>query len=325
MKVIEISRVAVVGMGTMGPKIAYRCIVSGFETFVFDSSRPALHNGMNRLESWLTEHVGEGRITADQAKSARGRLHFCTSLEECVSGVHLVIETVPEDLELKRRVFSEIDGLAPRETLICTNSSSLPCSKIADATERPDRIFNVNFSDPTHDRLVELMKGTQTANETILAAERFLRSLNMVPVITLKEIMGFSFNRIWRAIKREALFLVDQGFSSFEDIDRAWILEFGTPFGPFGLMDMIGLDVVRDIEMQYYLESGEERDRPPKVLDRLISQGHLGTKTGQGFYSYPDPDYKDPAWLHKEGRWREDLAGRLGLRPSESGPRKECL
>jgi 3-hydroxybutyryl-CoA dehydrogenase len=135
----------------------------------------------------------------------------------------------------------------------------------------------------------------------------------MVPIVTYKEIMGFSFNRVWRAIKREALHLVDAGFSDFEDLDRAWMLEFGTPYGPFGLMDMIGLDVVRDIEMQYYFESREERDRPPKLLDDLIANGRLGVKTGRGFYSYPNPNYKDPNWLHKLGPWGEDLTSKLTL------------
>ena len=223
----------------------------------------------------------------------------------------LVIETVPENLEIKRQVFGEIDRFASPQALIATNSSSLPCSRIADATRRPEKVFNINFADPTQDFEVEVMKGDQSATETLIAAERFCRSLKMVPIVTLKEIMGFSFNRIWRAIKREALHLVDGGYSSYEDIDRAWMLVFGTPYGPFGLMDMIGLDVVRDIEMQYYLDSGDESDKPPKLLDDLISQGSLGVKSGQGFYSYPDPDYKNKAWLHKEGPWAKDLYSKL--------------
>jgi 3-hydroxybutyryl-CoA dehydrogenase len=184
---------------------------------------------------------------------------------------------------------------------------------MADALSRQEIFFNINFSNPHEptDKLVELMRGAQTSNETLIAGAKFVRSLNMVPIVTYKEIMGFSFNRVWRAIKREVLHLVDQGYSDFQDIDRAWIMEFGTPFGPFGLMDIIGLDVVRDIEKQYYLDSGEERDKPPKLLDVMIDQGKLGVKSGEGFYAYPDPAYKNLHWLNKQGTYYEDISVKL--------------
>jgi 3-hydroxybutyryl-CoA dehydrogenase len=118
--------------------------------------------------------------------------------------------------------------------------------------------------------------------------------------------MGFTFNRIWRAIKREALHLVDDGYGDFEDIDRAWILLFGTPLGPFGLMDQIGLDVVQDIEKQYFLSSGDERDKPPDFLRDFIAQGRIGVKSGRGFYTYPNPEYKQAGWLRKELPWTSD-------------------
>jgi 3-hydroxybutyryl-CoA dehydrogenase len=125
----------------------------------------------------------------------------------------------------------------------------------------------------------------------------------MVPIVTEKEIMGFSFNRTWRAIKREVLHLVGGGYSNFEDIDRAWIMLFGTKWGPFGLMDDIGLDVIRDIENQYYEDSGEERDKPPQFLEDMIGRGRLGSKSGRGFYRHPNPEYLDEGWLTKEPPW----------------------
>lgn len=314
MKEPEIKHIAIVGAGTMGPRIAYRCIVSGLETFLYDKFPEALEKGMKQIQAWVAERTKDGRLTGEEAEAALARLHSSTTLQECVSRAGLIIETVPENLELKRKVFAEIDQVAPPGAFLCTNSSSLPCSRVAGVTRRPERVFNINFSDPTRDDLAEVMKGAQTANETVIAGERFVRSLNMVPIVTLKEIMGFSFNRVWRAIKREVLHLVDDGYSSFEDLDRAWMLEFGTPYGPFGLMDIIGLDVIRDIEKQYYLDSGEERDKPPKLLDDLIRQGRLGVKTGRGFYSYPEPEYKNRAWLRKEGHWSKELLSRLSLK-----------
>lgn len=308
MAIKEISRVAIVGAGTMGPKIAYRCAVSGLETFLYDKYPQVLETAMGCIRGWMAEKVAGGQLSAEEAESAQARLHACASLKECVADVDLVIETVPENLELKRQVFAEIDRLAPFEALICTNSSSLPCSRIADATGRPEKVFNINYSNPTDDLLVEIMKGTQTTRETITAGERFVRSCGMVPIVTLKEIMGFSFNRIWRAIKRECLHLVADGYSNFEDIDRAWMLEFDMSFGPFGLMDIVGLDVIRDIENQYFFDSRDERDRPPQFLEDMVSQGRLGVKSGRGFYTYPESEYKQDSWLRKVPPWTPDQA-----------------
>jgi 3-hydroxybutyryl-CoA dehydrogenase len=302
----KIRKVAVIGAGNQGPKIAYRCTISGIETVLYDKFSKALDGGKRRLMEYLDQE-----LSVEEAAEARTRLGFTLNLAEAVEDVDLVIEAVPENVSLKRQVWSEIDALAPLKALICTNSSCLPCSRLADATSRPEKAFNVNFSDPVHDDLVEVMKGVTTSDETFIAAIGFIRSLKMVAIVTYKEIMGFSFNRIWRAVKREALHLVDEGFSNYEDVDRAWMLEFGTPYGPFGLMDIIGLDVVRDIEEYYYQDSRDERDTLPKLLHDMIAEGRLGVKSGRGFYEYPNPAYKDAAWLRKQGRYKEDVEAKL--------------
>ena len=310
---MELSRIAIIGSGTMGAKISHRCIVSGLETRLYDKYPEALESAVAQIQEWLNERIQQGHMTTEQTKAARAKLHPCRTLSECLGGANLIIETVPENLELKRQVLAEIDDLLPPEAYVCSNSSSLPCSKMANALSRAERFFNINFSMPQEptDKLVELMRGEKTADEALVAGENFVRLLDMVPIVTYREIMGFSFNRVWRAIKREVLHLVDQGYSDYQDIDRAWMMEFGTPFGPFGLMDIIGLDVVRDIEEQYYLDSGEQRDKPPKILDEMISHGKLGVKSGRGFYSYPDPAYKERAWLLKEEPYREDIKVKL--------------
>jgi 3-hydroxybutyryl-CoA dehydrogenase len=295
--------VAIVGAGTMGSRIAYRSAVSGLETYLYDAFPDALSRAMESVQKWLNDRVSRGELTKAAAGSAWTRIHRCDSLQECVADVGLVIETIPESVELKRKVFAQIDGLAPPEAVIATNSSSLPCSRVADATKRPEKVFNINFSDPRVDDLVEVMKGAQTSEHTLATGVAFVRALGMVPIVTYKEIMGFSFNRVWRAVKREMLHLVANGYSSFEDLDRAWMLEFNMPYGPFGLMDRIGLDVIRDIEMQYYLDSGEERDKPPEMLEDMVAQGHLGVKSGRGFYTYPSPAFEQPGWLRREPPW----------------------
>jgi len=302
MTLSEITNVAIVGAGTQGSRIAFRCALGGKYVRLYDASPGALAQASALHQVLLKERTDDGRLTAEQAEAVWARLQPCATLAECVAGAGLVIEAVPEKLELKQQVFADMDRLAAPHVLFATNSSSIPSSRIASVTTRPDRIFNINFSDPSTDGdlLVEMMGSAETSPSTMETAERFVRSIGLVPVVTKREIMGFSFNRIWRAIKREALHLVDDGFSDYEEIDRAWMLEFRTPFGPFGFMDWIGLDVVRDIEIRYYLESGDEGDRPPKILDDLIAQGRLGMKTGRGFYTYPSPAYRNESWLRKE-------------------------
>ena len=307
MKSPEIKRVGIVGAGTMGTRIAFQCALSGKEVYLFDISPQVLDQAMEMTKGWITE-----RADPERAALAVSLLHPCTSLGDCLASVDLVIETVPEDLELKRQVFSELDQLAPAHVLIGTNSSSLPSSRIAGATGRPNKVFNINFNDPLCDELlVEIMGHAGTAEETMAAAEAFVRSIKLVPVITKREIMGFAFNRIWRAIKKEALHVVAAGYADFEDMDRAWMLSFSVPRGPFGRMDEIGLDVIHHIELQYYLESGDESDKPPKFLEEFLAEGRLGVKSGKGFYSYPNPEYKQPGWLRKEAPWRPEQSIKL--------------
>lgn len=289
-------RVGIVGAGTVGSRMAYQCVLHGKDAYVFDTSPAALEQAMINNRQWLAQTAQVRDVEA-----AISRLNRCATLGECVGDVELVVETVPGDLELKRQVFTEIDRVAPPDALIVTNSSSTPSSSLAEATTRPDKVLNVNFNDPLHDGLLlEVMGHSETAAKSVAAVERLVRSINLVPIVIKREIMGFAFNRIWRAVKREALHLVDGGYTDFEDIDRAWMLSFGSHWGPFGRMDEIGIDVVRDIEMRYYLQSDDDRDKPPEFLDRLVAQGGLGVKTGRGFYTYPAAEYTRPGWLRKE-------------------------
>jgi len=309
----EIKRLSIIGAGNQGPKIACRAIVSGLTTTLHDKYGDALEKADTLIGSWLEDYWSGEHVSPEEIGTVKERLTLEPDLSKAVRNADLIIECVPEDLQVKKLVFTEIDRIGPASALLGTNSSSLPCSMLAEAVSRPELLFNINFSHPENpgDMLVELMKGRRTSNDTLLAAEGFIRTLGMVPIVTLKEIMGFSFNRTWRAVKKEVLYLIDRGYASPEDLDRAWILEFGSPWGPFGLMDIIGLDTVRDIERQYYFESGDERDRPPRLLDKMIARGELGVKAGRGFYSYPDPVYRDPTWLRKEGPWLDDLRNRL--------------
>lgn len=294
----KIERVCVFGAGTLGWQITLQCAYHSHSVNLYDVSISALENAESNISSELESWVESGKITTKLKELTIQRVRFESDPNKAVKGIDLVIEAVPEKLEVKRKVFEELDDLCDVDAIIATNSSSIRVSLIEDATKRRDRVLNTHFySQPWTSRIVELMRGNMTSDETITLVREFMRSIGMLPLTVQKESTGFIFNRVWRAVKRECLHLVDEGVASFEDVDRAWMSIYETKFGPFGLMDRVGLDVVRDIENIYYSESHDVRDLPPKLLLEKIDRGELGVKTRRGFYSYPNPAYLDPNWL----------------------------
>ena len=191
-----------------------------------------------------------------------------------------------------------MDELAPPQAILATNSSTIPVSRIEDATGRPEKCLNLHFYTPvTGLNMVDIMGGSKTTPETMEAGKQWLSAISCVPLTVKKEIYGFCFNRVWRSVKRQVLYMWADGFVDYKDLDRAWMLAYGLPVGPFGQMDINGLDITYQVEMSYYHESGEERDRPPEALKEMVDRGELGVKTGKGFYSYPDPEFADPDFL----------------------------
>ena len=186
----------------------------------------------------------------------------------------MVIEAIPERVEVKRELFQKLDRLAPREAIFATNSSSIPVSRIESATTRPEKCLNIHFYSPDLGRnIVDLMGGTRTSRETMEAGEEWILSIGCVPLKVKKELLGFCFNRIWRAIKREALHMWGGGYVDFRDIDRGYMIWNGVSQGPFALMDQVGLDVVYGIEMIYYDESRGPEGLSPRGLERRWSSG----------------------------------------------------
>lgn len=301
MKTESFDTICIVGAGFMGTQIGLQCATHGYTVWFVDSleesSQRAAQRHSQELEKWLEK----GEITLGEKEVILSRMHFTTELQTGVSNAGLAIESVPEHIEVKRAVFAKLDEVCPNRTILATNSSSLRISAIESATHRPDKVLNMHFYPPVWQRtLLELMRGTATSNETIEIAVRFAHTIGLTPLLVRKESTGFIFNRVWRAIKKECLHLVDEGVASHEDVDRAWMIANSQPAGPFGMMDMVGLDVVRDIEMAYYHESGDESDAPPRILLDKIEKGELGVKTGKGFYTYPNPSYQNPSWLKGE-------------------------
>jgi 3-hydroxybutyryl-CoA dehydrogenase len=294
----DLKRVCVYGAGTLGWQIALQCASNGHRLSLYDISAKALESASLSITAELDTWLMAGKASVEEKGSTLERIKFETDATKAVRGVDLVIEAVPEKLDVKRRVFEELDKICGEDTIIATNSSSIRISRIENATMRLDRVLNTHFySFPWRSRVVELMRGTMTSDETVASVGEFMRSIGMVPLFVRKESTGFIFNRVWRAVKRECLHLVDEGVASFEDVDRAWMCIYGMDSGPFGLMDRVGLDVVRDIENVYYSESHDLRDAPPRLLLEKVEKGELGIKSGKGFYSYPNPAYREPGWL----------------------------
>ena len=283
--------VAIIGAGVMGTKVAWACARAGIETRLFDAAPGKARESIALACAWSN---GTERLQVERHLVPAG------SLSEAQDQVQLAFENVPERLELKRRVLAEMSEAAPDDAYIGSNASSLLCSPLAEASRRPERFFNLNFTDPRYSRLVELMTSPAAAPETIAFAKAWAKAIGMIPIHVRREQHGYSFNRLWRVIKKETLRQIAEGYATPRDIDRAWMLTFGTEFGPCGLMDEIGLHSILAVEKVYFELSQDESDRPPNFLVEMVERGDIGEKSGRGFYKHPDPEYLQPGFVEKE-------------------------
>jgi len=293
-----IKKISVIGLGTLGTQIAIQAASYGCEVRGYDQDPEIFLKTIQKVKGMM-KFLDQGpTVPAEEWEKAASKVKVVKDLADALKDADLVIEAVPENLELKRSVWTQLDSLAPKQALLATNSSSIPVSRIESATGRPEKCLNIHFYQPGIGmNIVDVMGGTKTSPEVIEAAKQFVRSIGCIPLGVKKEILGFCFNSVWRAIKKQTLYMWGNGFVDFRDIDRAWMVFAGTKQGPFGLMDLVGLDVVYDIEISYYNESQDPRDIPPKAFKEMIERKQLGVKTGKGFYTYPNPEYTRPDFL----------------------------
>jgi 3-hydroxybutyryl-CoA dehydrogenase len=286
MPVDNIRNVAVIGAGTMGAQIAMVCALAQYQVVLQDVSKEGLEKGRGILKEQMEKRVHKGRITSDEVKAAFNRIVFTTSLED-LGDSDFVIEAIIEKADVKRELFSQLDAVTPKHAILATNSSTIVSSKLADVTTRPDKVCNVHFFNPALVmELVEVVRGPHTSKETAELALKFVESINKYPVLLNKEISGFVANRILGKLMDEAVYLLENGIASHEDIDIVCKKALNHPIGPFALMDLTGIDVNYLVRMQRYQESGDEKDRPSKIVQDKYEKGELGRKTGKGFYSY---------------------------------------
>lgn len=297
-----IGRIAVIGSGAMGRQIALQVARHRFPVTLYDIDAPTLIAAEKMQRDTVAEWIASDIVSAADEAEIFGNLSFATDLPSALRDADLAIEAVPEQAELKRAVFAQLDWLLPPAAIIATNSSSMRVSKLEDATQRPDQVANMHFYLPVWDSpMVEVGGGSCTRPDVLDALTEFARAIHILPLRVQKESTGFVFNRVWRAVKKEVMRVADSGVATIEDIDRAWMIKFGREKPPpFAQMDRIGLDVIRDIELNYAAESGDPADLPRPILTDRVERGDLGLKTGRGFYDYPNPAWRRPDFLNPD-------------------------
>jgi 3-hydroxybutyryl-CoA dehydrogenase len=276
---------AVIGSGTLGSRIALMLASSGGEVRLYDPNANQLEVARRYVEAELP------RLVAERSPALPGRLVLSRSVQAAVADTWMVVEAIPERLDLKTKIFGDLDRLAPEDAILASNSSSHPTSQFIDPVSRPGRVANTHYYRPPEVNVVEVMSCGKTTDEVMTRLFERLPAYGLLPFHVLKESVGFIYNRIWAAIKRESLAVVAEGVSTPEIVDQLFQRVLGSRDGPFRMMDKVGLDVVLDIEEHYAAIRPGIPAEPRQLLKRYIEQGRLGIKSGKGFYS----DYEEKA------------------------------
>jgi 3-hydroxybutyryl-CoA dehydrogenase len=279
------TRVFVVGMGAMGSGIVQACAQAGHRVVAMDASPVMRDKGLSSIERSLAR-MGEGGKLPEAKEAILARIELTDSLQRAADA-DFVIEAISEDLTAKEELFRELSRICSAQAVLATNTSSIPITEIATAVDNPERFVGIHFFNPVHRmRLIEIVRGILTSDHTVALARELSDSLGKEAVVVNRDTAGFIVNRINGMAFLEALRLLERGVASPADIDKAMRLGLGHPLGPFELMDMVGLDIVVKARMGIYEETKDPNHYPPVTLRRLVKAGHLGRKTGKGFYEY---------------------------------------
>ncbi len=287
MKLEDIKTIGVCGAGTMGSGIAQVAAASGFNVILRDISDEALERGMNIIKKSLGRIVKKGKMTQEEADAVISRIKTTKDLND-LKDADYVIEAVFEKMELKKELFGELDKITRPEVVLATNTSSLSITEIAASTSRPDKVVGMHFFNPVPVLpLVEIVKGLTTSDETVELAYQLAKKMGKSPIKT-KDQPGFIVNRILVPYMNEAAWAYMEGVGTVEEIDEAMKLGANMPIGPLALIDLVGVDITLDVLEVFYKEFGDPKFRPAPILRQMVRAGHLGRKTGRGFYVYED-------------------------------------
>ena len=281
-----IRQISVLGTGTMGRGVAYLAALAGFDTVMFDVDAAALQAAKDAVDSILRKGVEKGKVTESQASEAIERLQIVPELEPAVSTADLIIEAVPESFDLKKDLFAQADLFCGVDTILASNTSSISITQLASNVERRDRFVGMHFFNPPHVmKLIEIVRGERTSDETIEQVREVAEKMGKTPIV-VRDSPGFATSRLGVAIGLEAIRMLEEGVATVEDIDRAMELGYNHPMGPLRLTDLVGLDVRLGIA-EYLAATLGPRFEPPALLRDMVAQGKLGRKTGEGFYRWP--------------------------------------
>lgn len=282
---MSVNTIMVIGAGQMGSGIAQVCAMAGYDVYLQDLKTEFVERGLGTIHKNLTRQIDKGRMTADEKDAILGRITSSTDINNA-SEVDLVIEAAVENMEIKSKIFAELDKIAPAHTILATNTSSLPITEIAASTNRPEKVIGMHFMNPVPVmKLVEIIRGLATTDEVYTTIEEITKKLEKVPV-EVNDFPGFVSNRILMPMINEAIYTLYEGVASVEAIDEVMKLGMNHPMGPLTLADFIGLDTCLYIMETLHEGFGDDKYRPCPLLRKYVKAGWLGKKSGRGFYTY---------------------------------------
>lgn len=283
---MDVRKPFVVGAGTMGAGIGQLCAQQGFSVTIADVTEELVGNARQKIIRGFDQRIEKGKVTAEEKEAVLARMSWATDLGAARES-DFVIEAASENLELKKKLFRELDGICPPETVLTTNTTALSISEIASATRRPEKVVGMHFFNPAVVmKLVEIIRGGRSSEATIAAARQFAEKLGRIPIVTAKEAPAGIVSRVLAGLLNEAAAVYEAGIASAQDIDEAMKLGAGLPMGPLALMDMIGLDIHLAKMETLHQKLGDDRYKTPGIVREMVARGKLGRKTGEGFYKY---------------------------------------